>query len=255
MLTRFFLIAFALCWLITIPIALQVQGATSLRLLPAPVQWLIGVVPFIAAGWVTRNSDQRASWLANALRFRVPAGWYVLGLLLPWAILGVAFAARSVSGQPLPHISFSPQLAVFGLIWLLLAFGEEAGWRAFALPQLLRRHNFWVAATLLGVFWCVWHYPKMFSSPYLHPDEEGLRILAQFSIQIVIANYLICWLYLRTQSAIITSVFHMSWNLVSTVYWQGSIDPYVTLTLAGVTLAVVLLDRRTLIARVAPGPA
>ena len=87
LLARFFLIAFGLCWLITIPFALQVQGFTTLQLLPAPVQWLIGFAPLLAAAWVTRGSDQRRLWLVSALRLRVSAGWYAFAVALPWRIV------------------------------------------------------------------------------------------------------------------------------------------------------------------------
>lgn len=242
-LTRFFLIAFGLCWLITLPIALQVQGLIAIRLLPAPAQWLIGFAPLLAAAWVTHGSTQRRQWLTGALRVRVPVRWYALALALPWLILGVALALHALTGRPLPHLGFGWRVAVFGLVWLILAYGEEAGWRAFALPQLLRTRSFWVGSAILGVLWCVWHYPKLYTSPFLHLDTTGLRLVAQFSVQIFVANYLLGWLFLRSQSAVVTAVFHASWNLVATVYALAATDPLVTLPLACVTTLVLYLDR------------
>lgn len=243
LLTRFFLIAFGLCWLITIPVALQAQGLITFRLLPAPAQWLIGFAPLLAAAWVTRGSDQRRQWLAGALCLRVSAGWYILAVALPWLILGVALALCVLTGRPLPRLVFGPQLIVFGLVWLILAYGEEAGWRAFALPQLLRTRSFWGGATVLGVLWCIWHYPKLYGSPFLHLDENGLLLVAQFSVQILVANYLLGWIFLRSQSAAVAAMFHASWNLVATVYALAATDPLVTLTLACVTALVLYLDR------------
>jgi membrane protease YdiL (CAAX protease family) len=243
LLARFFLIAFGLCWLITLPIALQVQGFTTLRLLPAPAQWLIGFAPLLAAAWVTRGSDQRRPWLVGALRLRVSAGWYALAVALPWLILGVALVLYTLTSRPLPRLVFGPQLLLFGLVWLILGYGEEAGWRAFALPQLWRTRSFWGGATLLGVLWCIWHYPKLYTSPYLHLDGEGLRLVAQFSIQILVANYLLAWLFLRSQSAVVAALFHGSWNLVATIYSLAATDPLITLILASVTGLVLYLDR------------
>jgi uncharacterized protein len=241
--TRFFLVAFGICWLITIPIALEVQGITSLQLVPRPAQWLIGFAPVIAAAWVTRGSSERGTWLAGALRLRVDYRWYLIALLLPWLVLGVTVLARSTAGLEVPRLTASPALAAFGVIWLVLAWGEEAGWRAYALPRMVGTWGFARAATLLGVLWCVWHYPKLFANPYLRLDAAGLTALAHFSVQILVANYFLAWLYLSSESAIVASVFHASWNLVSTVYPRAAIDPVVTALLLVTTVLVLVRHR------------
>src|SRR5678815_2040507 len=247
MLVRFFVIAFALCWLITIPIALHVQGLIETALLPPRAQWLIGVVPIIAAAWVTRGSADRSTWLEDALRTSVSPMWYVIAALLPWAMLGGALGVRMLLGKELPHLGADPAtLAIVGALWLALAFGEEAGWRAYALPRMLSVRGFLGAATLLGVLWCVWHYPKLYASPYLHLDALSLKGVAQFSLQIVIANYVLCWLFVRTRSAIVTSVFHGSFNLVATVHALAAIDPTLTFVMALIALSIFLVDRDSL---------
>jgi membrane protease YdiL (CAAX protease family) len=244
MLIRFFLIAFALCWLITIPIALHVQGLIQVELLPSRAQWLIGVIPIIAAAWVTRGSADRSAWLADALRTNVPSMWYAIAALLPWAMLGGALGVRMLLGKELPHMGADPAtLAIFGALWLVLAFGEEAGWRAYALPRMLSASGFLGAATLLGVLWCVWHYPKLYASPYLHLDALSLKGVAQFSLQIIVANYVLCWLFVRTRSAVVTSLFHGSFNLVATVHALAAIDPTLTLVMALTALAILVVDR------------
>jgi membrane protease YdiL (CAAX protease family) len=180
------------------------------------------------------------------MQLRVPAVWYLVAALLPWAILAGALGVRTLLGKELPPLNAGPTTAIFGLVWLVLAFGEEAGWRAFALPRMLRGRGFWIAATTLGVLWCVWHYPKLYASPYLHFDALSFKGVAQFSAQIIIANYLLCWLFLRTGSAVVTSVFHASFNLVATVHGLAAIDPTFTFVMALVTAAVLFADRGTL---------
>jgi len=47
-----------------------------------------------------------------------------------------------------------------------------------------------MASTILGVLGCVWHYPQLYSSPYLHLEAEGLRWVGLFSVQILVAQLL-----------------------------------------------------------------
>ncbi len=47
MLTRFFVIAFALAWALTVTIALHVQDFIGTRILPPAAGWLIGIVPIV----------------------------------------------------------------------------------------------------------------------------------------------------------------------------------------------------------------
>lgn len=246
MLAQFFLIAFALAWLITVPIALQTQGFVAARVLPPPAQFLIGLAPLIAAWWVTRGTSERRPWLDRALRFRVSAPWYLVAIGLPWLVLGIALGFDSATGRSLPTLGFDLQVAVVGVVWLILAFGEEAGWRALAFPEMMRARGFWAASTVLGAVWCIWHYPRLFASPYLHFDASGAAALAQFSLQILVANYLLCWLYLRTRSAIIPTLFHASMNVVATVHSLSALDPAITVALAAIALLVLAIDRKRL---------
>jgi uncharacterized protein len=39
---------------------------------------------------------------------------------------------------------------------------QEAGWRGYALPQLLRRQRALTASLILGMIWFVFHVPIMF---------------------------------------------------------------------------------------------
>jgi len=49
-----------------------------------------------------------------------------------------------------------------------------------------------------------------------------------------------------TGSAVVTSVFHASFNLVATVYALAAIDPTLTIVMALVTAAVLVADRAAL---------
>lgn len=197
---------------------------------------LIGVAPIIAAAIAAAREGQgkpywRSLWrLPNLI-------WASVAILLPVVLLLIAQATQSI------RVS-TEGLAPYALLWLVLAFGEETGWRGFALPRLVDKHGFWLGSLILGVIWCVWHFPKMLGSPYLGDLSSALPLIGLFSLQIVIANFIICWLYYRSgRSVIATTLFHTSFNLVSTAYFAAATDLVITGLMIAIVAAIALLDR------------
>jgi membrane protease YdiL (CAAX protease family) len=68
-------------------------------------------------------------------------------------------------GAPLPtsgQLAASPQMVgTFVIMLVFVGIGEEAGWMAFAVPRLLRRHGFVVAWALAATMRTFWHLPMM----------------------------------------------------------------------------------------------
>lgn len=235
-------LAFALAWLITVPPALAQHGLIGASPVPAGLGILIGVAPAIAAAVAARREGAKGFWRdvwtrRGSLRFAA------LALLLPPLLLAIVHAASAARGAPI-KISLTPDIAVFALLWLVLAFTEEVGWRGYALPRLARRHGFWPGATILGLAWCVWHYPKLLSSPYLGSFAEAAPLIAIFSLQIVIANFILCWLYVRSgRSVLIATLYHASFNTVATAYFFAAADLLFTALLAAVAITIALFDK------------
>ena len=108
--------------------------------------------------------------LRSMVRWRVGWRWYgaVAVPLLFFAVTLVVLAARGKgwpSGSAMSRYSGLPDV---GLLWVFLialgvnGFGEETGWRGFALPHLQRRHKPLVASLLLTFGWASWHLPLFF---------------------------------------------------------------------------------------------
>jgi membrane protease YdiL (CAAX protease family) len=117
--------------------------------------------------------------------------------------------------------------------------GEEIGWRGFALPRLIERYGFARGAFLLGIVWAVWHYPKLYASPYLH-GWSGIEMVAFFSLQLVLANFVICALFeFSGRSVLVAAIFHAAFDTMATIYWQAALDPYVTAVMAGAAVLAV----------------
>lgn len=236
---------FAIAWAITVPIAWQVQAKSPLGI-PNALGWLIGLVPATVAIMLSRRG--KGAFLRRIFHLRAPAWAWLLALLLPFAFLAGPWLWSMATGAAMPRLHFGVHVLLFYAVWLLFAFGEEIGWRAYALPRMLGR-GFWAGATMLGVTWCVWHYPKLYGSPYLPGLVEGLPFVLKFSMQIVLANYLICWLYLRGgRSVVLPALFHAGFNTVATIHPMAALDGTVTILIAATVAIVAMADRRAIAA-------
>ena len=242
-------LAFAIAWALTVPPMLAQLGVTGDSIIPYGLTALIGIAPLIAAAIAAACEARGRAYWRSLARLPRPAWTAAFGLLVPPLLLLIAQAIHSATGNPI-RIAFDLQVAVMGALWLVLAFGEEAGWRGFALPRLAERFGFWSGSLILGVLWCVWHYPKLLGSPYLGSMSEAVPLIALFSLQIIISNFIICWLYFRSgRSVIAPTLFHASFNVISTAYFLAATDLVITGLLALVVLAIAVLDRRPAMAR------
>lgn len=245
----FWFLAFAIAWTLTVPTALAQLGFIERSPVPAGLANLIGVAPTLAA-FAAAAMNRHVNALASRIfRFRAPLSSYVLAIGAPIAWVVGAALLRERFGAEGVEFSISAQLAVFGAIWLLLALGEEIGWRGYALPILNARFGFWRAATILGIVWAVWHYPKLLSSPFVESLEQAAPLVAKFTLQIILANYVLCWLFVRSNlSVVVAALFHATFNVIATAYPLAGIDLYVTACVAVFVLLIFLFERRIEIA-------
>lgn len=241
----FWFIAFALAWAITIPLATNQLGYTDIPGLRFQFAFLIGLAPAIAAIIAAALEKKLGEYWRTAWRIAGPWWLYVLALVLPAFFLAAPFAWAAIRGAEPPQLSLSPEIAIFAGLWLVLALGEELGWRSYALPRLVGRHGFLIGSTILGVVWCVWHYPRNFASPYVESIEAALPFLALFSIQIILANYILCWIAARARYGVIApTLFHAAFNTVSTIYMMAAMEPSVTVAIGVVALILLIIDRK-----------
>ncbi len=241
----FWILAFAIAWALTVPTALAQLGFIGASPVPRGLGNFIGLAPAIAALVAAAMSGNLGTLGKRIVRFGAPLSSYFLALSAPLAWVLGAWLLRDLFGAASFRIEIFPQLAVFAALWLVFAFGEEIGWRGYALPILNARFGFWRAATILGIIWAVWHYPKLLSSPFVVSLEQAAPFIGLFTLQIVLANYFLCWLFLRSNlSVVIAALFHAAFNTVATAYSNAAIDYYVTAAIGVCVLLIFLFERR-----------
>lgn len=170
----YFIFAFVGTWGLLAPIVLSEDGLGYWPVtLPLPAYAALFILstfagPFAAAFVLTRIVDGPEGVRALRRRLfqvRMNPLWLVLAIgLVPLLQLGVAAAVIGfdavrdalAAGWQKALFTFVPALAIFPA---LITWGEEPGWRGFALTRLQRSVSPLHAALVVGFFHALWHLP------------------------------------------------------------------------------------------------
>ena len=259
-LATYFGLAYAITWIIHIPLALSAQGLLDVTL-PAGLHFLGAYGPMLAAFVVTRVTRGTAGLrdlLDRMSRWQVGIGWLSVAVLSPAALFLVsAVIVRTWIGEwpdlgQFGHISEFPNLGWLAgwIVWTLtFGLGEETGWRGFALPRLQRNRSARSATLILGGLWALWHLPQFF-----YNYELTLLGVVAFTVSIMSGALILTWLYNSTGgSVLVTTLWHGAFN-TAVAGAQGAVAPLVS---GLVVLAAVLIARGSgpeLRHRSRPGP-
>ncbi len=197
-------IAYAVSWLCWLP-----NLGVHFGWFDSAPNWiaLLGALgPAVAALVVTHavaGQMGQVSLLRRLTHWRVGMGWW-LASLGPLLLFAAAVFALALTGNPVSSVSFTG----FALLQSLMhGFGEEIGWRGFALPRLQSRFNALVSSVLLSVVWAGWHLPALLTNPTY--QQLGLGGLIGWYFSLLTGSVLLTWLYNGTNgSLLVVSVFH-----------------------------------------------
>ena len=158
-LVPFFVLTFAYswgCW----ALAARIGGSAEQTAFKLGLGVLGGLGPSLVAFFLTlRREGLRRLWrfVVEGFDPRFSTGVYGLAVAIPLLLNGIAYFS---TGATKVETNLPSLLGTF-VIWFFLGgpFGEEFGWRGYALPRLMRRCNPLAASLILGVIWSAWHYP------------------------------------------------------------------------------------------------
>ena len=163
-LVAFFVLAYALSWIILVP--------AGLGLLPDSAGILAWLSPFGPAGAalvvtaLTGGRTAMGQLMWRMVQWRVGIHWYLLilfgvpllELLGAFAVLGSVPLEDLAQNWPLIFTSYLPQALVAVVV---IGLAEETGWRGFALPRLQEWRGPLVGTSVLAVVWSGWHLPNV----------------------------------------------------------------------------------------------
>lgn len=261
----FLLLAFAITYLIGVPVAMAgwawapTEPLVLRNYLP---RVLVVYGPGLAAILMASMTYGRTG-AAALLRRLVPRpsdlAWALVVMLVGAVSSGLALAN---AGVPAAHFAQAIDAAGTLLAWhfalqmLVVAAGEEMGWRGWLLPRLLERTSRLRAAVIVGAVWGLWHGPLLLS---------GLRTSLLFLLSVLGLSLLFTWIWSRTgERLFVVIVAHATVNaplffweeLARQQNWSGQSAPAAWLALESMYALVgcgsVLLARHWWHQRIAP---
>jgi len=221
--TWFLVIAFAITWgsilviyLLGIPTPESSQEITNplLGLLSMLGTFGPAIAAFVVRKWITREGFKDAG-----LRLNLKAGWkyYLCAALYPLVVVPVALGMAAAAGESVRGLSAESlatliPLFVSSIVWTLVFFGEEFGWRGYLQDRIAPGKPL-LAAILTGLIWGVWHYAIVISGMSLSGNPVALLI---YPIVSAVGSIFFGWLFTKSSSVWPVCLAHAVGNIFMT---------------------------------------
>ena len=249
-LLSFFVLTYGLSWAYWIPLALAgVRTAPGSHTTHFP--GLLG--PAFSAFIITGLTQGRAGMVALARRLVLvsqPAWRFFIYSLSPviFLVLAVALARLTQTGLP-PWGDFAiysglPPLGVPAVLLLVLlfnGFGEETGWRGFALEPLQRRYGPLAGTLILAALWAGWHTPTFFVVE-TYRNMTVPMIIGGFGLGICAGAIVLSRIAQRTHGSILAAaLWHAIYNMTSATAASRGVIAAVTTTCVMAWATILLI--------------
>ena len=226
----YFGLSYLISWTIWLPLYGHIFGLTNLPTLPI-LNAIGGFGPLIASlltTWIFLKKQGLKSILKKCFQIK-PLVYLAIALFSPFLLAIVAvILSHFIDKTPinLSGLLRSKEFPQFSLMTFFIynliffGFGEEVGWRGFALPRLQNKLNALSASVVLTLFWALWHLPLFFyRSGYTNMDIAGI---CGWVFSLLIGSILLTWLYNSSKANIlICAVFHSTIDIAFTADLAG----------------------------------
>jgi membrane protease YdiL (CAAX protease family) len=223
----YFVLAYAISWIIVAPLVASAQGFIDVTI-PFALHYLNDYAPLSAAIITTAIASGRGGLrelFQRMTKWRVGLGWVLVAAFSPLAVYAIAVGiVVFVLGDPPPDLSLLGTITYIPFLgwgawvfWILTAgFGEESGWRGYALPKLQGRMSALSATLIVTLLWVGWHLPRFFYyGAYMQLGFSVLPLAAHGFLALAIV---LTWLYNSTRGSILmVALFHGGYN-----FWAAS---------------------------------
>lgn len=187
------------------------------------LMWTPGLSAMVT-GLIFHRSVRGLGWRWPGTR------WAALAYFLPLAYAASAYGVIWLVGLGRVDISLfkeNPPLFVLGgsVLFLLMAAGEEIGWRGFLVPALARTMQLGRIVLVSGAIWVVYHAPLILFGEYHNLSSPRWYSTLCFSVMATSVALILAWLRLRTASVWPAAILHASHGLyVQAFFDQVTVD-------------------------------
>lgn len=223
--TAFVIVTFGFSLAVWLPVIASYRGWINVEI-PAGLATFGIFGPAISAILLHLATDGHTglkSFWAAASRWQIGRRWWVATLLVPPGFIGGVYATYLLFGGDVQMSTTLVMLRDAGplavtivpvmvLVTIVLAFGEEAGWRGYLLPLLQSRLSALSASLVVGVVWFLWHIPLLYL-PGQQTGGEAFPIVF-FGATVILSSVLYTWLYNNTRGSVLAvTLLHAGLNI------------------------------------------
>jgi membrane protease YdiL (CAAX protease family) len=255
-LISFFVLANIFSWAIWLPLLLDVQRTGNPD---SPWWWLHyagGFGPMLAAVTMTAVVGGKTGLITLFKRI-VGIGankkWVLVAVGLPLLLFVAAVLTHGIlTGEWIDPalLGQSAKLPGYGLFAVLaieifaFGFGEETGWRGFALPVLKSKYSALISSLILTAPWALWHLPTFFYNENMM--TMGLAGTVGWVLSLVTGSIILTWIFNGSRGSIlVVALFHGMVDVVFTSQAvSGKLDNYVGAMITFVAIAIIFSLRK-----------
>jgi len=252
----YFVLACAFSWAIWLPLLIDVRQSSNTD---SPLVWLHylgGFGPLLAAFTITALTGGKPALkrlLCKMAGIGSDKKWIVVAIGLPVVLFLLAVLVQGASKGnwiDLSLLGHSAKLPQYSLLTILaieifaFGYGEETGWRGFALPRLQAKYSALVSAMILTLPWAFWHLPTFFYNQNMM--TMGMAGIFGWFISLLTGSIILSWIFNGSKGSILAvALFH---GIVDVVFTSqavsGKLDNYVGAMITFVAIAVAFSLRK-----------
>ena len=142
-------------------------------------------------------------------------------------VVDLAAAFPQMAAANIPTAALLPIMALNTIVigpflGLVIAFGEEYGWRGYLQPELIKLGRV-RGVTLLGVIWGIWHWPVIWMG-YNFPGQPILGSLAMVALGIIFA-FFFAYSVFKSQGVWTAAYLHALNNQTLSFFFMAVLAP------------------------------